>query len=342
MRVEGRQVVFQQRGRVALGIDGDEQRGGPIGVRSQGAENFRDVEHRRRADVRAVRVAEEYQMRLALEVGVGDRLAVLIDKLERTADRGRAGPAGTELAGGIEDDAEKQQQAAEKGGHHQQDMGGAAGHRSAVPVRSRRPSRRAGSRRTPRFRNRPTASGCPPASRRRRARRSPAPATGRPQWWPLATWISLLAACSIHIRPRPRRGNIGPPPAGNPPHPWRELTISAIGKAIAADGARAMVLSDLPYFSRCMADGCGFRSVDSPRQSRDDYLMRLTSLPLRGGNAMRTTLAFALAVSMTAMGASAFAQDNKTLAAAPPAAAAPAPAAPPAPAAAKCENPNAL
>jgi len=57
---------------------------------------------------------------------------------------------------------------------------------------------------------------------------------------------------------------------------------------------------------------------------------------------MRTTLAFALAVSMTAMGASAFAQDNKTLAAAPPAAAAPTPAAPPAPAAAKCENPNAL
>ena len=57
---------------------------------------------------------------------------------------------------------------------------------------------------------------------------------------------------------------------------------------------------------------------------------------------MRTTLAFALAVSMTAMGASAFAQDSKTLAAAPPAAAAPTPAAPPAPAAAKCENPNAL
>ena len=57
---------------------------------------------------------------------------------------------------------------------------------------------------------------------------------------------------------------------------------------------------------------------------------------------MRTTLAFALAVSMTAMGASAWAQDSKTLAAAPPAAAAPTPAAPPAPAAAKCDNPNAL
>jgi peptidoglycan/xylan/chitin deacetylase (PgdA/CDA1 family) len=65
-----------------------------------------------------------------------------------------------------------------------------------------------------------------------------------------------------------------------------------------------------------------------------------------GGNPMRTALALALAVSMAALGGSAWAEDTKAPAAAAPAALAPPPAAAPAPrpelVQTKCDNPNAL
>ena len=58
-----------------------------VGVGPERAQHFRHFEQRGRADVGAMRVAEEHQERLALEVLVGDRLAVLVDQRERPADR---------------------------------------------------------------------------------------------------------------------------------------------------------------------------------------------------------------------------------------------------------------
>ncbi len=87
MRIEARQIILHHRRRVALGIDRDEQRMHAGGVRAHGVQHFRQVEQRRRADIGAMRIAEEHQERLALHVLVGDRLAVLVGEMERAADR---------------------------------------------------------------------------------------------------------------------------------------------------------------------------------------------------------------------------------------------------------------
>src|SRR5205807_6639621 len=46
-----------------------------------------------RAGIRAMGIAEEYEVPFALEVGIAERLAVLVDEVERAADRaGEEGP----------------------------------------------------------------------------------------------------------------------------------------------------------------------------------------------------------------------------------------------------------
>src|SRR5690242_7501630 len=98
MRVEAREVIFQYGSRVALGIDTDEERAGAIRVGPERAHHFRNVEQGGRAHVGTVRVAEEDEERLALEIGSRNGLAVLIGERERAADRRRGG-ARPELTG---------------------------------------------------------------------------------------------------------------------------------------------------------------------------------------------------------------------------------------------------
>ena len=67
-------------GRVALGVDGDEQRARALtGV----GEHLVERADRRRTDVRAVRVAEEHEHRVAPEGREGERLPGLVRELER-------------------------------------------------------------------------------------------------------------------------------------------------------------------------------------------------------------------------------------------------------------------
>ena len=112
------------------GIDRDEQRVGAVGVLAQRAHDFRHLEQRGRADIGAMRVAEEHQERLALHVLVGDRLAVLIDQLERPADRRGAGPAAAEIAGGVKERRrEKSPVRPRKADNAKKNMGRTGGHR---------------------------------------------------------------------------------------------------------------------------------------------------------------------------------------------------------------------
>jgi hypothetical protein len=76
-------------------------------VRPERAHYLRQIEQRRRADVGAMRVAEEHQRRMPLQRRVGNRLAVLIDQLERPADRRRPRAAG-KVPDGEQDRADKQ------------------------------------------------------------------------------------------------------------------------------------------------------------------------------------------------------------------------------------------
>jgi len=86
-RIETRHIILENRGRVALGIDRDEQRANILRVWTELAENLRNLEQRGRAHVGAVGKAKEHQVRMAYQVLLGDRLRILVDQLERPADR---------------------------------------------------------------------------------------------------------------------------------------------------------------------------------------------------------------------------------------------------------------
>jgi len=87
-RIEARQVLLELLRRVPLRIDRDEQRIDLLGVGPELAEDLGDVEQGGRTDFRAMREAEKHQERAALQILIGDHLAVLIGQLERAADGG--------------------------------------------------------------------------------------------------------------------------------------------------------------------------------------------------------------------------------------------------------------
>jgi hypothetical protein len=121
VRVEIRQIVLEHRGRVALRIDGNEQRADAAGVGPQRVQHLRHVEQRRRANVRAMGEAEEHQERAALHVLIADRLAVLVEEMKRAADGGERRPGRRRVAGHEQDGAEDQHEAAEKCPEHRHD-----------------------------------------------------------------------------------------------------------------------------------------------------------------------------------------------------------------------------
>ncbi len=164
MRIEIRQIVLEHRRGIALRIDGDEQRAGAIGVGSERLHHLRHVEQRGRADIGAMGEAEKHQERLALHVGVGDRLAVLIFEMERAADRRDRLPDRKAAPGDEQNGAEKQEKSAQERGEDQHDAGGFGadfrGHRSLPVSRSTPKTRRGSSRKRPWFRNVPTVRQC--------------------------------------------------------------------------------------------------------------------------------------------------------------------------------------
>src|SRR4029077_3264522 len=86
-RVEGRDIGFEHLRRVALGIDGDEYGTDRAALWSKLVERDCDVVERRGAGIRAMRIAEIDERPLSFEIDIGDRLAVLVDEPEGTADR---------------------------------------------------------------------------------------------------------------------------------------------------------------------------------------------------------------------------------------------------------------
>src|ERR1700738_129060 len=86
-RVKHCHIVGEMRGRGACGIDRDEQRLHGLSRGPELVERQADVLQIRRADVRAIGEAEIDQHELAAEVGIGARLAGMIDEREWTADR---------------------------------------------------------------------------------------------------------------------------------------------------------------------------------------------------------------------------------------------------------------
>ena len=87
MRIEARQIVFHHRRCIAFRIDGYEQRAGAVRILAERAHDLGDVEQRRGAHVGTVRVAEENKERPTLNVRIGNCCTVLVDQLERSADR---------------------------------------------------------------------------------------------------------------------------------------------------------------------------------------------------------------------------------------------------------------
>src|SRR4051794_36257957 len=73
--IEAREIILHHRRSVALRIDSDEQRCRLL-VGSERTQGFRHLEKRCRADVRAMRIAEENQRRLAGKALFSDGLPV--------------------------------------------------------------------------------------------------------------------------------------------------------------------------------------------------------------------------------------------------------------------------
>ena len=85
-RVELRHVRADHIRRIPRRIDADEQHPDPRRLVAERVERRGESGERRRAGVRAEREAEEHQLELAGEVGLGHRLARTVDQGERAAD----------------------------------------------------------------------------------------------------------------------------------------------------------------------------------------------------------------------------------------------------------------
>jgi hypothetical protein len=114
MWIEARQIVFHHGRGVALRIDRDEKSTGAIRILAERAQNLGHVKKRGRANVGAMRKAEEYQVRLSLQVRIRNRISVLVDELERSADRRGGRTAAAKVPGGVEEHSGEDHQAGQK------------------------------------------------------------------------------------------------------------------------------------------------------------------------------------------------------------------------------------
>src|SRR5438874_1080833 len=128
---------------------------------------LRHLEQSGWANIGTVCEAEEYQEGTSLQVLIADRLAVLILKMERAADRGDRGTDRRGSAAGDEDDrAEKQKQSAEKRGEQKHDARCIHLHALLAVSQSTPQSRRVSFRKIPWCRNAPIAGPCRRAPKR--------------------------------------------------------------------------------------------------------------------------------------------------------------------------------
>jgi hypothetical protein len=85
-------------------------------------QHLRDLKQGGRANIGTMGKAEEHQEGASLHILIGERLAVLVFKVKRPADRGNRGTNRRRRASGDEKDgAKKQKQPAEKSGEQQHD-----------------------------------------------------------------------------------------------------------------------------------------------------------------------------------------------------------------------------
>ena len=89
-RIERGHVMGEHVARVALRVDGDEQHLHAARVRSELLHRGGELRERRRAEIRALRIAEKDDDGLAAKVGERTRLAVMVDQMEVAAE-GRPG-----------------------------------------------------------------------------------------------------------------------------------------------------------------------------------------------------------------------------------------------------------
>src|SRR5262249_3534381 len=131
-----------------------------------------------RTDVRAMRIAEEHEERPSFDIRVGDRIAVLVDQPERTGDGGGCRPGADKVPGSIKEHSGENDQPGHKCGKDQKNLRRSRGHGIISLIRSTRPSRRAPSRKTPQYRNKPTVQLSVPLPTGPRPRARPAKSGG--------------------------------------------------------------------------------------------------------------------------------------------------------------------
>jgi hypothetical protein len=85
-RVEIGKIVGDYLGRVAQRIDGDEDRLDRVAVMAEQFEGLGQAQQGHRADIGALRIAEEDQRETSAQVGIADRAAMMIGELEAAAD----------------------------------------------------------------------------------------------------------------------------------------------------------------------------------------------------------------------------------------------------------------
>ncbi len=91
--VEALDIGLEQLGRVALGVDADEHDVEPARIGAEFLQDRRDLQELGPADVRAVGESRRTGASAPAQDRLGLRTAVLIDELERRAERGGAGVA---------------------------------------------------------------------------------------------------------------------------------------------------------------------------------------------------------------------------------------------------------
>ena len=131
MRIEAPEIVLEGGRRIALGIDGDKERGGAVRVAPETAHDLGDVEQGGGTYLGAVGEAEEDEERLALEVLVRGRASILVDEPERSADRRRRNLDAARRrarAHDQQDAAEAEREARHEGAEHENEARGALGH----------------------------------------------------------------------------------------------------------------------------------------------------------------------------------------------------------------------
>src|SRR3984885_5881346 len=101
-------IGFEHGGRIPIRVDADEDDADLVLLGAELLERQRQVVERGRTDVRAMGVAEEHELPFTLKVGIGNRLAVLVEQAALAADRRGKGAAGDALRRVAKGEADQQ------------------------------------------------------------------------------------------------------------------------------------------------------------------------------------------------------------------------------------------